>query len=144
MGFMDRMRSRMGGPMSKMLGKRFGGQGEGGGGDTPVMAKPGKGSFGGGFKGLLGKMGGLGGGFKGMMKGQGQMPKGASPEEGGPQQIGSFGGGPSPMKNPGMSRGLGGKLRSMMMRRRRPPGGGPGRPGGPPDPRMKQPQGGAY
>ena len=155
MGFMDKMRSRMGGrggAMSKMFGKRFGGQGEGGGGDTPVMAKPGKGSFGGGFGGLFGKMGNMGGlkaqfdkmKFGKFGRGEGGMPQGAGPEEGGPQQIGKFGGGPSPMKSPGMSRGLGGKLRGLMQRRRRPIGGGPGRPGGPPDPRMKKPMGGMY
>ena len=141
MGFMDKFKA-MRGRMRGGAGDQGPGAGEGPG--TPVMAKPGKGRFGGGLMGkMMSKM--KGGPFRGEGKtfgaGEGDMPQGAGPESGGPQQLGKFGGGAF---GGGFGGGLGSKMKAMMMRRRRPVGGGPGRPGGPPDPRMKQPQGGQY
>ena len=121
------------------------GQGE----QVPVMQRPGKTRVGGGLMGkMMGKMGTKGpfqGPGKSFGAGEGQMPAGTGPQAGGPQQIGSFGvqntpEGTAPVGSPG----LGSKIRNMMVRNRRPIGGGPGRPGGPPDPRLKEPMGGMY
>jgi len=106
------------GRLRSKLGNQLGNQGQ-----VPVMAKPGKGMFGG----LLGRLMNKSkfGGFRSpFLQGRGNLPQGAGPFSGGMQRLGMF--------KPGMFRGnYSNRLKQLMERNRRPFGGGQGRPGGP-------------
>lgn len=100
--------------VSKFRG-RLGNQGQ-----VPVMAKPGKGMFGG----LLGKLMNKSKFNQNFLQGRGNLPQGAGPFSGGMQKLGMF--------KPGMFKGnYSNRLKQLMERNRRPFGGGQGRPGGP-------------